>query len=364
MLPPKIAGGASAQDQEAHEEQPQEASCLDCHCVLDSVRAGERHQGGPMPSLPLQVLRLMRASCHVQGADTDQYETLCPGPGRLPPSPPARARGVTPPPARGKEEQQFPSPLKCSTPRAIMSRILLHLRGIGLTFGGRPILENAELAVAEGERVALVGRNGSGKSTLTKLVQRLYVPQRGRVLIDGFDLADVDPASLRRQIGLVLQENILFNGTVRDNIALAQPSLSQAEVQSAARMAGAHAFITKLPQGYDTPIVERGTNLSGGQRQRIGLARAMYGMPELVVLDEPNANLDDEGEAALVRAVQGMKAKGKTVVLISHRPGIVGVADRLLILHQGTVQASGPRDGVLAALQQQREAAQVATPQS
>ena len=112
-------------------------------------------------------------------------------------------------------------------------------------------------------------------------------------------------------------------------------------------------MILRFPKGYDTPMGEAGGLLSGGQRQRIGLARAMYGDPELVVLDEPNANLDDEGEAALVRAVQGMKAKGKTVVLISHRPGIVGVADRLLILHQGTVQASGPRDGVLAALQQQ-----------
>jgi ATP-binding cassette subfamily C exporter for protease/lipase len=114
-------------------------------------------------------------------------------------------------------------------------------------------------------------------------------------------------------------------------------------------------MILRFPKGYDTPMGEAGSLLSGGQRQRIGLARALYGEPALVVLDEPNANLDDEGEAALVRAVQVMKSKGKTVVLISHRPGIVGVADRLLILHQGTVQASGPRDGVLAALQKQRE---------
>jgi ABC-type transport system involved in cytochrome bd biosynthesis fused ATPase/permease subunit len=120
---------------------------------------------------------------------------------------------------------------------------------------------------------------------------------------------------------------------------------------------GLHQMILRFPKGYDTPMGEAGSLLSGGQRQRIGLARALYGEPPLVVLDEPNANLDDEGEAALVRAVQAMKAKGKTVVLISHRPGIVSVADRLLILHQGTVQASGPRDGVLAALQKQREAA-------
>jgi ATP-binding cassette subfamily C exporter for protease/lipase len=132
------------------------------------------------------------------------------------------------------------------------------------------------------------------------------------------------------------------------------------KVIAAAEASGLHQMILRFPKGYDTPMGEAGGLLSGGQRQRIGLARALYGEPALVVLDEPNANLDDEGEAALVRAVQGLKAKGKTVVLISHRPGIVGVADRLLILQQGAVQASGPRDGVLAALQKQREAAQAA----
>jgi ATP-binding cassette subfamily C exporter for protease/lipase len=155
------------------------------------------------------------------------------------------------------------------------------------------------------------------------------------------------------------QDIELFDGTIAENIARAGQVASD-KVIAAADAAGLHQMILRFPKGYDTPMGEAGGLLSGGQRQRIGLARAMYGDPELVVLDEPNANLDDEGEAALVRAVQGMKAKGKTVVLISHRPGIVGVADRLLILHQGTVQASGPRDGVLAALQQQREAAQVA----
>ena len=120
-------------------------------------------------------------------------------------------------------------------------------------------------------------------------------------------------------------------------------------------------MILRFPKGYDTPMGEAGGLLSGGQRQRIALARAVYGEPALIVLDEPNAYLDDEGEAALVRAVQSLKAKGKTVVLISHRPNILSVADRLLILHEGIVQASGPRDGVLAALQKQRDAAKAAT---
>ena len=129
----------------------------------------------------------------------------------------------------------------------------------------------------------------------------------------------------------------------------------------AAKLAGAHEFICEMAEGYDTLVGEHGVGLSGGQRQRIALARAVYGEPALIVLDEPNANLDDEGEAALVRAVQSLKANGKTVVLISHRPNIVSVADRLLILHEGIVQASGPRDGVLAALQKQRDAAKAGT---
>ena len=158
--------------------------------------------------------------------------------------------------------------------------------------------------------------------------------------------------------GQLNQDEFLFEGTIRENILFPRPNATEEQLQFAVKSAYVNEFTDRFDDGLDTLIGERGVKLSGGQRQRVGLARALYGDPALVVLDEPNANLDDEGEAALVRAVQAMKAKGKTVVLISHRPGIVGVADRLLILHQGTVQASGPRDGVLAALQKQREAAQ------
>jgi ATP-binding cassette subfamily C exporter for protease/lipase len=163
-----------------------------------------------------------------------------------------------------------------------------------------------------------------------------------------------DRMELGPHIGYLPQDIELFDGTVAENIARAGQVVSE-KVIAAAAAADLHQMILNFPKGYDTPVGEAGGLLSGGQRQRIGLARAMFGEPELVVLDEPNANLDDEGEAALVRAVLGMKAKGKTVVLISHRQGIVSVADRLLILQQGTVQASGPRDGVLAALKQQRD---------
>jgi len=209
-----------------------------------------------------------------------------------------------------------------------------------------PVLDGLSLNIAPGEMLGIVGSSGSGKSTLTKLVQRLYVPQRGRVLIDGFDLADVDPASLRRQIGLVLQENILFNGTVRDNIALAQPSLSQAEVQSAARMAGAHAFITKLPQGYDTPIVERGANLSGGQRQRIAIARALAANPRILVLDEATSALDAESEEIVQTNLCAMAA-GRTVLIVAHRLSAVRQCDRIIVLEQGRIVETGTHDALL-----------------
>lgn len=209
-----------------------------------------------------------------------------------------------------------------------------------------PVLDGLSLDIAPGEMLGIVGSSGSGKSTLTKLVQRLYIPQRGRVLIDGFDLADIDPASLRRQIGLVLQENILFNGTVRDNIALAQPSLSQADVQSAARMAGAHDFISKLPQGYDTPIVERGANLSGGQRQRIAIARALAANPRILVLDEATSALDAESEE-IVQANLCAMAAGRTVLIVAHRLSAVRQCDRIIVLEQGRIVETGTHDALL-----------------
>ena len=195
---------------------------------------------------------------------------------------------------------------------------------------------------------------------LRDLLEAHPLPQSaGEVLLDGQPILNWDRMELGPHIGYLPQDVELFDGTIAENIARAGQVVSE-KVIAAAEASGLHQMILRFPKGYDTPMGEAGGLLSGGQRQRIGLARALYGEPALLVLDEPNANLDDEGENALLRAVQGLKAKGKTVVLISHRPGIVSVADRLLILHQGTVQASGPRDGVLAALQQQRESIQAA----
>lgn len=217
-----------------------------------------------------------------------------------------------------------------------------------------PILKGISAIMPAGTVTVVLGASGSGKSTLARVLLGIWPHGKGDVLLDGEPILKWDRMGLGPHIGYLPQDIELFDGTIAENIARAGQVVSE-KVIAAAEASGLHQMILRFPKGYDTPMGEAGGLLSGGQRQRIGLARALYGEPALVVLDEPNANLDDEGEAALVRAVQVMKAKGKTVVLISHRPGIVGVADRLLILHQGTVQASGPRDGVLAALQKQRE---------
>jgi ATP-binding cassette subfamily C exporter for protease/lipase len=252
-------------------------------------------------------------------------------------------------------------PLRNKPPMGIQPKGDVLLKDVVASAPGRkePILKGVSAVMPAGTVTVVLGASGSGKSTLARVLLGIWPHSAGQVWLDGQAILNWDRMELGPHIGYLPQDIELFDGTIAENIARAGQVVSE-KVIAAADASGLHQMILRFPKGYDTPMGEAGGLLSGGQRQRIGLARAMYGEPELVVLDEPNANLDDEGEAALVRAVQGMKAKGKTVVLISHRPGIVGVADRLLILHQGTVQASGPRDGVLAALQQQREAVQAA----
>ncbi len=223
-----------------------------------------------------------------------------------------------------------------------------------------PILNGISALMPVGSVTVVLGASGSGKSTLAKVLLGIWPTSSGEVLLDGHIISKLDRMSLGPHLGYLPQDIELFDASIAENIARAGEVDSE-KVIAAAESAGLHQMILRFPKGYDTPMGEAGSLLSGGQRQRVGLARALYGDPALIVLDEPNANLDDEGENALVKAVQGLKAKGKTVVLISHRPGVIAVADRLLILHQGTVQASGPRDGVLAALQKQREAAQIAS---
>ena len=212
-----------------------------------------------------------------------------------------------------------------------------------------PILKGVNLAVAPGTVTVVLGPSGSGKSTLARCMVGIWPGVSGEVLLDGLPISGWDRNELGPYLGYLPQDIELFEGSIAENIARFG-DVSPEKVIAAARSAGLHEMILRFPKGYDTPIGEAGNLLSGGQRQRIGLARAVYGDPVLVVLDEPNANLDDVGEAALVRTVQELKAKGRTVFLITHRPGIVAVADRLLILRNGMVQTEGPRDEVLASM--------------
>jgi len=194
--------------------------------------------------------------------------------------------------------------------------------------------------------VGVVGPSGSGKSTLAKLLQRLFVPETGRVLIDGIDLAMTDPSWLRRQIGVVLQENLLFNRSVRENIALADPGMPLDQVIDAAKLAGAHEFILQLPEGYDTMVGERGASLSGGQRQRIAIARALIGNPRILIFDEATSALDYESENA-IQANMRRICRGRTVIIIAHRLSTVRGADRIITIEAGRVIEDGTHDELL-----------------
>ncbi|MDO5693319.1 MAG: type I secretion system permease/ATPase [Pseudomonadota bacterium] len=208
------------------------------------------------------------------------------------------------------------------------------------------VIRALQLQIRPGEVIGVVGRSGSGKSTLAKLVQRLYVPDRGRVLIDGQDIAIVDTASLRHQIGVVLQENVLFNRSVRDNIALSNPTLSIEAIIQAARLAGAHDFIAELPEGYDTLVGEHGTGLSGGQRQRIAIARALISNPRILIFDEATSALDYESEK-IIQDNMRLICQGRTVIIIAHRLSAVRDAHRIVVLERGQIAEIGPHAELL-----------------
>ncbi|MBR0913214.1 type I secretion system permease/ATPase [Bradyrhizobium japonicum] len=211
---------------------------------------------------------------------------------------------------------------------------------------GPEILHDVSFDVPAGQTVGIVGSSGSGKSTFAKLVQRLYVPQGGRVLIDGMDLVMTDPAWLRRQIGVVLQDNMLFNRSVRDNIALADPTLPMDRVMDAAKLAGAHDFILELPEGYDTVVGERGSTLSGGQRQRIAIARALVTNPRILIFDEATSALDYESERIIHENMKEI-ARGRTVLIIAHRLSTVRGADRIFTLERGRLVEDGTHDALI-----------------
>jgi len=223
----------------------------------------------------------------------------------------------------------------------------------------RPLLDNVTFSALPGTVTVVLGPSGSGKSTLAKAMLGIWPDFEGQILLDDQAVVQITRESLGKHLGYLPQEIELFDGSIAENIARIGEVDSDQVIQ-AAEAAGLHQMILRFPNGYDSRVGQGGSFLSGGQRQRIGLARALYGSPSLLVLDEPNANLDDEGESALLKSVELMKAQGKTVVLISHRPSVIKVADRLVILQDGKLVANGPRDGVLTALQQQRESAAAA----
>jgi len=209
-----------------------------------------------------------------------------------------------------------------------------------------PVLHGVNLDIRAGEVIGIVGRSGSGKSTLTKLVQRLYTPEQGRVLVDGIDISLVDAAQLRRQVGVVLQDNFLFNRSVRENIAVVDPAAPLEAVMRSAQMAGAHDFISELPEGYDTIVGEQGASLSGGQRQRIAIARALFTNPRILIFDEATSALDYESEAIIQRNMQAI-CKGRTVIIIAHRLSAVRQANRIVVMERGRIVEAGPHDALV-----------------
>ena len=219
---------------------------------------------------------------------------------------------------------------------------------VALGYGAEaPVLTDVSFTIKPGQVVGIVGPTGSGKSTVVSLVPRFYDPTGGRVLIDGVDIATMKLAALRSQIGFVLQETVLFRGTIRENIAYGRPGATDDEIAAAAKLANADEFIAKMPHGYDSVVGERGDTLSGGQRQRIGIARAVIRNSPIMILDEPTAALDTESERLVIEGLQRLM-KGRTVIMIAHRLSTIRDADKIIVLKDGVVAEEGTNDELIA----------------
>ena len=211
---------------------------------------------------------------------------------------------------------------------------------------GGKVLDNVNIRIPAGMKVGIVGRSGSGKSTLTKLIQRLYLPDTGRILIDGVDIAQVEPAWLRRQIGVVLQDSKLFSGTIEENIRIACPNATHEEIVNAARLAGADEFISQFQNGYETAVGERGSLLSGGQRQRIAIARALLSDPRIIIFDEATSALDYESENIIMNNI-GTISRGRTMLMIAHRLSTVRDCDAIIVIDKGRIIEAGTHDELI-----------------
>ena len=208
------------------------------------------------------------------------------------------------------------------------------------------VLKNINLEIKAGEKIGFVGRSGSGKSTITKLIQRLYYSTEGTIYIDGIDIRNVNPVWLRTNIGIVLQENYLFSGTIKDNIALPRPNVPMEGIVQVAQIAGAHEFISKMPRGYDTEVGERGSALSGGQRQRIAIARALISNPSVLIFDEATSALDYESER-IIRDNMAMISKGRTTIIIAHRLSTIKDCDRIFCFDNGVIVEEGTHEELI-----------------
>ncbi|WP_437556993.1 peptidase domain-containing ABC transporter [Acidithiobacillus sulfuriphilus] len=212
---------------------------------------------------------------------------------------------------------------------------------------GPRVLEDVSFETRAGMTIGIVGRSGSGKSTLAKLIERLYVPEHGRILVDGYDMAQADPGWLRRQIAVVPQESFLFGGSIRENIAVRNPGASMEQIVTAARLSGAHEFVMDLPEGYETLVGERGASLSGGQRQRLAIARALLTNPRILILDEATSALDYESEHIIQDNLDRIR-QGRTLIIVAHRLSMLRGADRILVLDRGRIVEMGSHDELLA----------------
>jgi subfamily B ATP-binding cassette protein MsbA len=210
-----------------------------------------------------------------------------------------------------------------------------------------PVLRDVSFRIEPGEFVGIVGPTGSGKSTVISLIPRFYDPTAGRVLIDGVDIRDYQLQGLRKQFGFVLQDTVLFRGSIRENLAYGRPDATREEIIEAAHLANAQEFIERMPFGYETIVGERGMNLSGGQRQRLGIARALVRNSPILILDEPTAALDVEAEERVIEALERLM-KGRTVVMIAHRLATLRDADRVIVVKDGVVMEEGTHDHLLS----------------